>query len=167
MVQKTLSAHARALRWIAIAALLLLVSAFAVSRLGIDLGQSVEVVRRSHVSSLSLPGAAADLSVLLFAIALVQLIRLLGRLESGEMFAAPVTGAFRSFAFWLMLSAIVAIAGPPLTALLAPRGGDVHRLEVPIDLHNVMFLITGLVLFLVARMLDEATRVDTELKEIV
>ena len=167
MSQKTLSAHARVLRWIAIAALLLLVGAFAVSRLGIDLGQSVDVVRRSDVPSLSLAGVAADLSVLLFAVALFQLIRMLGRVESGELFAAPVTGAFRSFAFWLMLSAILAIAGPPIAAILVAQGSEVHRVEVPIDLHNVMFLITGLVLFLVARMLDEAARVDTELKEIV
>lgn len=155
------------LRGVSVAALLLLVAAFAVARLDIDLGQSLEVARRSHGGGAALPGLAADISVLLFGIALVQLIRLLGRLGSGELFAAPVTRAFRAFAFWLMLSAITAIAGPPLAAVLAPRNGALERIEVPIDLHNIMFLITGLVLFLVARMLDEAARVDTELKEIV
>lgn len=167
MSQKSFAGHARFLRWIAIVALLLLVAAFAVSRIGIDLGPSIEVVSRAHAGGFSLPGLAADLSVLLFAIALVQLIRLLGRLGMGELFAPAVTAAFRAFAFWLMLSAVVAIAGPPLAAIASTIGSRVHHVEVPIDLRNVMFLITGLVMFLVARMLDEAARLDSELKEIV
>ncbi len=47
---------------------------------------------------------------------------MLGRLAAGDLFAPGVTGAFRGFAFWLLLSAVVGIAGPPLPRL-ADRGG--------------------------------------------
>ncbi len=167
MAQQSLAESARLVRGITIAALILLVAAFAVSRFGFDLGPSVAVIRRSHSAGFSLAGAIGDLGVLFFAIALVQLIRLLGRLGSGDMFAPAVTRAFRSFAFWLMLSAVTALAGPPLAGLIAALGGGTHRIEFRIDLRDVMFVIAGLVLFLVSRMLDEAARLDAELKEIV
>lgn len=149
------------------AALVLLIAAAAVSRFNLDLGPWIAVVRRSQPAEYSLAGAVGDLGVLFFAIALVQLIRLLGRLSSGDLFAPAVTSAFRSFAFWLMLSAIIAMAGPPLAGLATALGGGGHRIEFRIDLRDVMFVIAGLVLFLVARMLDEAARLDRELKEIV
>ena len=158
---------ARLIRWVAIAALLLLVGAFAVSRLGLDLGPSLEVARRSHAQGLGAAALAGDLGALLFAIALVQLIRLLGKLGMGEMFAASVTAAVRSFAFWLMLSAVVAIVGPALAALIGGFGGSVHRIELRLDLRDVMFVIAALVLFLLARMLDEAARLDRELKAFI
>jgi Protein of unknown function (DUF2975) len=165
MKQKTLIESARIVRWAAIAALVLLISAFIVSRLGLDLGPNVQVVRRTHASGHL--GAAGDLSALFFAVALVQLIRLLGRLSSGELFAPAVTSAFRTFAFWLMVSAIAGIAAPPIASLMAETTGQAHRIEFRIDLRDVMFLVAGLLMFLVARMLDEATRLDAELKEIV
>lgn len=167
MRQKSLAETAQYVRWLAIALLAILVAAFIVSRVGLDLGSSVSVVRRSHFSGQTIASVVPDLSALFFAVALVQLIRLLGRLGSGELFAPGVTGAFRSFAFWLMLSAIVAIAGPPLAGAVATLSESQHRIAILIDLRDIMFLIAGLVLFLVARMLDEAARLDAELREIV
>ena len=152
-------------RWVAIAALLLLVGAFTAYRLGLDLGPSVEVRGKSGGPDHAAWGA--DLAALLFAIALVQLIRLLGRLGMGEMFAPSVTGAVRSFAFWLMLSAIVAIVAAPVIGMAGALGGSAHRIEIRLDLRDVMFVIAALVLFLLARMLDEAARLDRELKEFV
>ena len=166
MTQKSLAETARLVRWVAIAALLLLVGAFAAYRLGLDLGPSVEV-RGKSAEAPDHAAWGADLAALLFAIALVQLIRLLGRLGMGEMFAPSVTGAVRSFAFWLMLSAIVAIVAPPLIGLIGGLGGSAHRIEIRLDLRDVMFVIAALVLFLLARMLDEAARLDRELKEFV
>ena len=167
MAQKSLAKTAQLIRWVAVAALLLLVGAFAVSGLGLDLGPSVEVARRPHGDRTPIAGVAASIAVLLFAIALVQLIRLLGRLGQGELFAPSVTGAVRSFAFWLMLSAVVALAATPLAGLIGVVGGSSDRIELRIDLRDVMFLIAALVLFLLARMLDEAARLDRELKEFV
>lgn len=167
MRQKSLAETARIVRWVVIAFLLVLIAAFIVSRVGLDLGSAISVVRRTHLSGQSVASLVPDLSALFFAVALFQLIRLLGRLGSGELFAPGVTGAFRSFAFWLMLSAIVAIAGPPIAGLIAIPAGGGHRVAILIDLRDIMFLIAGLVLFLVARMLDEAARLDAELREIV
>lgn len=154
-------------RWVAVAALLLLIGAFAVYRLGLDLGSSIDVARSARGASSNHAAWGSDLAALLFAIALVQLIRLLGRLGKGEMFAPSVTGAVRSFAFWLMLSAIVAIVAAPLIGIIGGLGGPGHRVEIRLDIRDVMFVIAALVLFLLARMLDEAARLDRELQEFV
>lgn len=154
-------------RWFAIAALVLLIVAFAIARLGIDFGPQLIVVHRSHAPGTTAVGLISDLAVLLFAISLVQLIRLLGRLSSGTMFAPSVTGAFRTFAFWLMLAAVVAIGGPLVAGTAAAVLGEAHPVEVRINLRDVMFVIAGMVMFLVARMLDEAARIEAELEEIV
>ena len=46
-------------------------------------------------------------------------------------------------------------------------GGGGHRIELRIDLREVMFVIAGLMLFFVARMLHEAAKLDSELREIL
>jgi hypothetical protein len=167
MSRKSIAESARIVRWFAIAALVLILVAFAIVRLGIDLGPQLTVVSRSHTSEMSAVGLISDLAVLLFVISLVQLIRLLGRLSSGTMFGPAVTGAFRTFAFWLLLAAVVAIGGPLVAGGLSAAFGQSHFVEVRISMRDVMFLIAGMVMFLVARMLDEAARIEAELEEIV
>lgn len=154
-------------RWFAIAALVLILAAFAVARLGIDLGPHLTVMRRSHAVGTSAVGLISDLAVLFFAISLLQLIRLLGRLSSGTMFAPSVTGAFRTFAFWLLLAAIMAIGGPLVAGAASAVFGESPFVEVRVNMRDVMFLVAGMLMFLVARMLDEAARIEAELEEIV
>ena len=60
--------------------------------------------------------------------------------------------------------------GIRFVVVAVPRGGlggSAHRIEIRLDLRDVMFVIAALVLFLLARMLDEAARLDRELKEFV
>jgi len=166
MKQKSLAQAARTIRSIAAIALAVLIVAFAIARIGLDFGPNLLIERRFHDGGW-LSGFVSDLSAVFFMVALVQLIRLLGRLSAGELFAPTVTGAFRSFAFWLMLSGIAAIIAPPLAGFAVPNASGVHRIELQIDLRDIMFLIAGLVMFLVARMLDEAARIKAELEEIV
>lgn len=168
MSRRSVADSARVLRLIAIAALALIVIAFVISRLGLYLGPQVMVVRQGHgADSLVANLAATDAGVLLFAVSLAQLIRLLGRLGSGELFGPAVTGAFRTFAFWLLLSAAVAIGGPLLAGLAGALSDASHRAEFRISIRDVMFLVASLVIFLVARMFDEAARIESELEEIV
>ena len=164
MAQKSIAVAARRVRWFAIIVLVLMAGAFVVARFGLDLGPGLEVARRDHGTD-PRAAVAADVAILLFLVALAQLIRLLGRLGAGELFAPAVTGAFRTFAFWLLLSAAAAIAGPLLVG--AAGAGEAQRIELPISVRDVMFLIAGIVMFLIARMLDEAARIAAELDEIV
>ena len=166
MTQKSIAASARRVRWFVIAVVVVIVSAFLIARFGLDLGPQLTVVRPTHASDLA-GSLISDLAVVLFLVSLVQLIRLLGRLSSGEMFAPSVTGAFRAFAFWLLLSAIVAIVGPPVAGAVSAAMGRGHAIEVPIRMRDIMFLVAGMVMFLVARMFDEAARIEAELEEIV
>lgn len=168
MIQKTLAESAKALRVVAIILLIILCGGVVIAGLGLDLGSAVQVRHRSSLGTGVLADGVGAVAALLFAVALIQLIRLLGRIADGELFAAGVTSAFRSFAFWLMLSAIVAIAGPAVAATAAAIGeGGHHPIAIAIDLRDILFLLAGLVMFLVARMLDEAARLDAELREIV
>lgn len=167
MSRRSVADSARVLRLIAIAALALIVIAFVISRLGLYLGPQVMVVRQGHGADSLVANLATDAGVLLFAVSLAQLIRLLGRLGSGELFGPAVTGAFRTFAFWLLLSAAVAIGGPLLAGLAGALSDASHRAEFRISIRDVMFLVASLVIFLVARMFDEAARIESELEEIV
>lgn len=166
MSQKSIAESARMLRWLVIAALALTILAFLVSRAGLYLDGHVLIVRQAEADG---PAAriVADAAVVLFVVSLVQLIRLLGELSSGKLFAASITRAFRSFAFWMLMSALVAIVGTPLASALSAAATGTFQLELKISLRDVMYLIAGLVMFLIARMLDEAARLDSELKEIV
>ena len=101
----------------------------------------------------------------LFAIALWRLSAMLGLLASGERFTAPVAAAFRSFALWLLLAALAQILVPLVVAVAG--GGSGGRVAMVFDLREAFAVIAALVLFLVARMLEEAARIDLELREIV
>lgn len=145
--------------------ILLVAVAYGFARLGIDAGPTVEV----HDRTGGLGSAArlvTDLSTLLFLGALMHLAGVLRHIAAGEMFGPAVTGSLRRFALWLFLSAIVSIAGPTLVDLFIvhPQGGAVR---IVADLRDLFFLVTGLVLFLVARVLEAAAAVDAELREIV
>jgi hypothetical protein len=109
---------------------------------------------------------ARDVSVVLFLVALAQLIRLLGRVAGGELLTARVAFLLRQFALWLLLSAVVAIFGPMIVAIVQGlNGGGAIGLEL--NLQQVMAVVSALLFFLVSRMLDRAARIDEEMREII
>ena len=164
MKQQSFAINARRLRIAVIALMVLILGAYAASRLGLDLGHAFRVERR--------PGAAgspivADLAILLFGAALFEVTRLLRRFEQGELFTPGVTGSFRAFARWLLLAALIAIVGPAIAGLLEPGTEGGRQLRLIFDLRDVMAVVAALLIVLIARVLDEAARIDTELREIV
>ena len=148
--------------WIFWAGILL---AYAVGRFGLTFG----VVRvQAHSAAGDAPSfmVIADVSILLLSVALYQLTKMLGAIAEGDLFSARVVQAFRSFAFWLLLVALVWIAAP-IAAVLMTGPDDVRQLEFRLQMRDVLTVGIALILFLVARLLDRARTVDEELREIV
>ena len=167
MKQERLKRSAGRLQLVVILLLAVAAAAFTIDRLGIDFGSWLQIRRHGAGAQIAQPSWALDLSMLLFLIALAQLARLLGRLKRGEVFTVGVTAAFRAFASWLLASAAVAVAAPLLTAATATLANGSIRIPVLIDIRQLSYVIAALVLFLIARMLDEAVRIEAELREIV
>ena len=148
--------------WIFWACVLL---AYAVGRFGLTFG----VVRvQTHSAAGDAPSflALADVSILLLSVALYQLTKMLGAIAQGDLFSARVVKAFRSFAFWLLLVALVWIVAP-IAAVLLAGPGDARQLEFRLQMRDVLTVGVALILFLVARLLERARTVDEELREIV
>jgi hypothetical protein len=112
------------------------------------------------------PGAIFFVLVgLLLGLALRRLARMLHRVELG----APFTGGgdLRGFALWLFLSVLAAILVPPLLQLAEVAATRSGRITFSLEGGQLlMLLVTGL-LFLVARLLDEAQRVADDASQIV
>ena len=111
-----------------------------------------------------LPPAPAAIMMVLFgaliALALLRMAAMLREVEQGRIFPAA---ALRGFARYLFLAMLASIAGPP--ALAAAWGA--RQLSLSLDSGQVlMLLVTGL-LFLVARLLDEARAIADDASQIV
>ena len=107
------------------------------------------------------PAAAAlALVALLVGLALLRLVRMLRRIETGQPFRTAAE--LRGFAFWLLLAGLAgALAGPVAAAF---GGGEV---ELSLDLGTLLGLLLIGLLFLVARLLDEAQAVADDASQIV
>jgi hypothetical protein len=167
MTQEQFKRSAARLQLVVIVLLALLAAAFAINRLGIDLPSWLQIRRHGAGTGAAAPHWLLDLSMLLFLIALAQLALMLGRLRRGEVFTVGVTAAFRAFASWLLASAALAVAAPLLTAAATVLAGGSDRVPIFLDFRQLSYVIAALVLFLIARMLDEAARIEAELREIV
>ena len=158
-----ISRSAARLRWGVFAAMVVIVLLYAAARFDLQLG-GAHVEYRQHGGSPQAAGVIGDLTSILLLIALFRLTQMLSRVADGEMFSSGVVGAFRGFAFWLLLMALFALAAPTAAELLRPHSG---RIEILIDFRQVLTLGVTLVLFLVARLLERARRLDEEMQEFV
>jgi len=138
---------------------------YGAARLGVQLGE-LRIEYHDQGADSAPPGLIADANMLLLLVALFRLTQMLGQVASGELFSAGVIARFRSFAFWLMLAALVRLFGPAAWALIGVAQGG-HRLEIRIDFRDVLTVGVTLVLFLLARLLERARRLDEEMREFV
>jgi hypothetical protein len=103
---------------------------------------------------------------LLLGLALARLARMLGRVEAGAPFAAA--GDLRGFAFFLFLAALAGIFAPPLLTLAAQAmAGGVHQLSLDVGGTDLLLLLVSGLLFLVARLLDQAQSLADDHAQIV
>ena len=154
---------ARRLRFVTLAAIVLLGAAFLAAAAVMVLGSNAIPVMVVHDSGLSAWPAAMLLLLtgLLIGLALFRLVRLLARVEQGVPFGAAAE--LRGFAFWLLLAVLVSILGPPIAQVAG--GGGAIRLAMDSN-EAVMLLVAGL-LFLVARLLDQAQVIADDHEQIV
>ena len=82
------------------------------------------------------------------------------------MFSVEVIRNFRRFASWLLLMALWELLAPIVLAI-AFRPAGPHKIQMVIDFREVLTLGTTLLLFLIARLLEHARRLDEEVREFV
>ena len=112
--------------------------------------------------------AAVALTTVAFVVlALVQLVRMLARVERGEHFTPGTTRDFRRFALWLLVAAVVRIVLAPLAELAHVVMTEGPHLQLSLDDTDVLMLVVAAVLFLVARLFDEAARLEEDSRSIV
>jgi hypothetical protein len=158
-----ISRSAARLRWAVFAALVLMVSLYAAARLGLDVG-GAHIEYRAHGPA-NLAWLVADGSMALLVVALLQLTEMLRRIASGALFSSAVVRSFRGFALWLLLMALFELLAPIVLQL--GTAGRSHRLEMAIDFRLVLTVGITLLLFLLARLLERARRLDEEMREFV
>jgi membrane protein DedA with SNARE-associated domain len=157
---------ARRLRWAVWILWGCIILAYVAGRLGLSLRGAVEVQAHSTVAESGTPMIVADITILLLSVALYQLSKMLGAIGEGDLFSSRVVGAFRSFAFWLLVVALAWVVAPIVAVFLT--GPDAaHRLEFKLQLRDVLTIGIALILFLVARLLERARTIDEEMREIV
>lgn len=107
-------------------------------------------------------------SALMF-LALLNLILLLRALEKGDLFAEGVTRRLRAFALLALIASVVGGVIAPLVAALmnnCPAGATCSP-RIPLDMRVLWTVITSFIFFLVARLLDEARRIDEDHRQII
>ena len=169
------SRGARMLRRVVLAGVIVLLGMTAAALLMppiVPNGTHATVIAMIEIRDDGMPHAAALMNAVLLCglltIGLMRLVRMLRRIESGELFSARVTQDLRAFALFALLSALVSTLGPAVTRLFTAIGQNGSgEIKLGADNQDIwLLLFTGL-LFLVARLLDEATRIVDDHKQIV
>ncbi|MEO7240186.1 MAG: DUF2975 domain-containing protein [Sphingomicrobium sp.] len=157
---------ARRLQWAVIGAIGAMVVVFLAASMNLAVG-AAHFEYRVHGLTGWPSQVIAGGSVALIGLALVRLTQLLGRIGGGETFSAAVIQRFRGFAFWLLLSALFALFAPVLTRLLTTPAAGVHQVHFVLDFREIVTVGTTLLLFLLARLLEQARGIEDEMREIV
>ena len=165
MGRSSIASTAFRLRWAVWIAWGSIIAIYLAGRFGLDLG-FLKVQAKSDPELSGSPRIVADATIVLVSIALWHLGRMLGAIAAGDLFSARVVGAFRSFALWLLIVAIIWIVAPIIMALI--NGPDAeHTFAFKLQLRDLLTIGVTLIFFLVARLLERARAIDEEMREIV
>lgn len=152
----------RLLVWVGIG---LIVGIYLLGRVGPQFGP---VRVETHADGAGWGGRAMiDFTLLLFVIALVRLAQMLGAVADGPLFGPRVTRAFRGFAFWLFLATLVDVISGPAMAIARKVASSGGHAALVFELRDLLMLAGALFLFLLARMMEQARAIESELEEIV
>jgi Protein of unknown function (DUF2975) len=166
MVSSDIGRTAKRLRWALWIFWGCILAAYLAGRLGLSTSGEVRVEAHASTSQAGTPMVVADVTILLLSVAFYHLSKMLGAIAEGDLFSARAVGAFRAFAFWLLLVAVLWVAAP-IAAVFLAGPGDAHRLEFRLQLRDILTIGVALILFLVARLLERARAIDEEMREIV
>lgn len=103
----------------------------------------------------------------LVAGALFELARMLGRVGHGALFAPAATRHFRRFALLLMLAALLRLALPALAVAALAAMGERMTVTLSFSGGDLLALFLAAVFFFVARLFDEAARLEEDSRSIV
>jgi hypothetical protein len=162
VIDPVITRSAARLRIAVIVAMVVLGAAIILAWVGGPLGIArVEV--REHAGLIdSLTGGT--ISIILIEIAFFRLTQMLGGIAAGDLFSGRVIRHFRGFAFWLLIVALVGLGVPLIGSLL---GSGPHRVALVLDLTKILAVGVTLLLFLLARLLERARRLEDEMREFV
>ena len=161
----SIARSARRLRIVVLAGIMLVLAVYLLGIFGPQLGP-IRVQAHPDVSRWE-GQVAIGLSLLLFVIALIRLSQMLGAVADGPLFGPRVTKAFRGFAFWLFVATLVDVSAGPALEIADRQSAGGGRAELAFELRDLLMLAGTLFLFLLARMLEQARAMETELEEIV
>ncbi|WP_407352763.1 DUF2975 domain-containing protein [Luteimonas sp. R10] len=103
----------------------------------------------------------------LVAGALFELARMLGRVGHGALFAPAATRHFRRFALLLVLAALLRLLLPALAVVALAAMGESVTVTLSFSGGDLLALFLALVFFFVARLFDEAARLEEDSRAIV
>jgi hypothetical protein len=162
----------RAARALAVASWIGAVACVLVTALGIGSeGSARSATVAATLSTDGLPrvwaASIAGILALVTGGALVELARMLGRVTPDALFSSAVTKHFRRFACLLMVAAVLRVLLPAAASvwLASHSGVDAVRLEFSGD--DLLSLLPVAVFFFVARLFDEAARLEDDQRSIV
>jgi len=165
MNDDSIARSARRLRLVVLAGIGLIIAVYLVGQFGPQLGP---VRVRTHPGSSSASGQMLiGVSLLLFVVALARLAQMLSAIAVGPLFGPRVTRAFRGFAFWLFLATLVEVVAAPVLAVAQHISAGGGQAQLMFELRGLLMLAGSFFLFLLARMLEQARAIETELGEIV
>lgn len=166
MNNPAIARSAQRLRFVVMLGVALIIAVYLLGRFGPQLGP-VRVETHGDVAGWE-GRALIDLTLLLFVVALFRLAQMLGAVADGPLFGPRVTQAFRGFAFWLFVATLIdVIAGPAIALARGFEVGGGSHAKLMFELRDLLMLAGALFLFLLARMLEQARRIESELEEIV
>ncbi|SEW21562.1 Protein of unknown function [Luteibacter sp. 329MFSha] len=152
--------RARQLRWLTLAASTLLV----LMLLGVSVVSDNSVIQ---VTGQALPRAwrlvASGVVIALAVLSLLSLATTLRAVEAGDPFGRSMTRSFRRFALLYLLSVVADLLLPPIMqlSLFVAHGGH-GLITVGFDDGRVLALIVAALLFFIARLFDEARRLEDD-----
>lgn len=165
MQDSAIALSARRLRLLVLLGAALIIIAYLLGQFGPQLGP-LRVETRPDTAGWA-GQAVVSFGLLLFVIALVRLAQMLSAVADGPLFGPRVTRAFRGFAFWLFLSTLVDVVADPALAIAGRISAGGGRVALAFELRDLLMMVGALFLFLLARMLEQARQIESELEEIV
>lgn len=136
------------------------------ARIGTEVGQTRLVTLGASDPAVASPLWVQDMCIALVLVALWQLADMLRLVGRGDHFAPAAIRRFRGFALFLFIASAVMFLAPLVIALASNHPGP-EQLRLPVKLRELLTMLVTGALFLVARLLEEARQIDSDLKEIV
>ena len=158
-----LAGRLRLLVWAVIAGT---AAVYLAARIGTQVGETRLVTLGASDPAVTSPLWVQDLSIALVLLALWQLADMLRLVGRGDHFSPAAIRRFRGFALFLFIASAVMFLAPLVMAIAGGHSGT-EQLRLPIKLRELLTMLVTGALFLVARLLEEARQIDSDLKEIV